>query len=104
MTIGCGYEPAFEGATPWQPPMPPFVRLGYKHEAPKICAAYTTRLPEVQEVARAHMHWEKGALQLFCGGEIPGETLLALIEILDSEVGRAERCAMTARVDGGSRE
>jgi hypothetical protein len=31
---------------------------------PSVCPGYTTRLPEVIEIARARLHWSKGALRI----------------------------------------
>lgn len=100
--IGCGYEPALASARPWTPPSSS--RLGYKHKLPVLCAGYTTRLPEVLEVARAHANWERGSLQAFCGTEPPSETLVALVEILDIELAQVKRWMMTPSKDGGGRD
>lgn len=100
--IGCGYEPAIPGATPWKPPAPPLVKLGYRHPLPTVCAGYTTRLPEVLEVARQHVHWKNHTLTEFCGGK-PTDLTLALLEVLDVELGALRHCVMTAKADGGLR-
>ena len=51
-----------------------------------MCAGYTCRLPEVLEIARARMHWEKGAIVSFCRGQEPSEQLLVGIELLEHAV------------------
>lgn len=100
--IGCGYEPAFAGAKPWQPPGG---KLGYKQRPlPVICAGYTTRLPEVVEVARAYTHWLHGSLQAFCGGEPPNENLVALLELYHHEVERSGAYWLTSKENGGGRD
>jgi hypothetical protein len=100
--IGCGYEKPLPGVIPWMPPVGS--ALGYKHSLPVICAGYTTRLPEVLEVARAHANWSKGSLQAFCGAEPPTETLVALVEIFDMELSQLKRWLTTPRKDGGGRD
>lgn len=99
--IGCGFEPAFAGATPWQPPI---TKLGYRHPRPTVCAGFTTRLPEVLEVARAHTHWSKGSLHALIGKDEPNEILVAGIEILNVELSHVELYALTPKKDGGGRE
>lgn len=102
---GCGYEPPAPPGMrvmPWQPPLS---RLGYRHRPlPTICAGYTTRLPEVQEAARARAWANRGQLDVFLGGERANENLLAHIDILDAEVGAMEAWAATPRDKGGGRE
>ena len=98
--IGCGYEPAVPQAKPWQPPQ---TRLGYRHRPlPTVCAGYSTRLPEVTEIARAHTHWSKGSLDAFCGE--PSEFLLLGIEILEGEMAQVQTYALADKKDGGGRE
>jgi len=101
---GCGYEPDAPPevrVTPWQPPLS---KLGYRHERPKICAGYTTRLPEVQEAARAHGWAERGELSVFIGGEKANENLLAYIDILDVEVKALKIWSLTPIEQGGGRD
>jgi hypothetical protein len=100
--IGCGFEPALAGAKPWMPPLSP--KVGYKHSLPVICAGYTTRLPEVLEVARAHASWTHGSLQAFCGSDVPTEVLVALVEVFDLELSAMKRWLSTPATDGGGRE
>src|SRR5690606_23183324 len=76
--FGCGYLP---------PPPDGKVRLTvWRHPgdtespAPTTCVGYTTKLPEVREAARAHLHWSKGAL--FAFDRKPHENLIAAIELL----------------------
>jgi hypothetical protein len=79
--MGCGYETAISGAEPWSPSNV-FV-LWPADDEPTVCPGYTTRLPEVLEAARARIHWQKGAIELACGGEPPSEQLVALVEQLE---------------------
>lgn len=58
--MGCGYAPP--------PPAPikaePSVACGYNGPDLTVCPGYSTSLPEVIEVAKAHAHWSKGALRV----------------------------------------
>jgi hypothetical protein len=98
--IGCGYERPAPGAVPWQPPVS---QLGYKHPRPTVCAAFSTKLPEVEETARAHLSWSHGSISAFTGGQPATESLVAHVEILDAEISRVQRWAMTPVKDGGGR-
>lgn len=69
-----------------------------KHDGEeKLCAGYVCRLPEVIEAARARMHWEKGALVSFCGGQQPSDHLLEAIEIFNHSVAELHHWQMTER-------
>jgi len=98
-TWGCAYEP---------PPSENVRRLvqipapsGCKVRAatdeepafPSVCPGYTTRLPEVIEIARAWFHHSKGAIAAFCNGQ-PRGALLGGIEILDSATNECQAWAM----------
>lgn len=100
--LACGYEKPLSGAAPWYPPFAE--KLGYQHKLPTACAGYLTRLPEVTEVARAHLHWTKGQLEAFCGKDEPSPLLLLGIEILEGEMSRVTTYALTDKKDGGGRE
>lgn len=85
-SLGCCYEPPAPKGIPvvaWS--HPGYRELPEERDEP-MCPVYTTKLPEVIEIARARTHWEKGALVSFCGGEQPSEHLLVGIEILDGAV------------------
>lgn len=80
--MGCGWLPPVEN--------PPDVwrhrgDLGSKHT---VCAGYATRLPEVLDVMRHRLHWEKGSLQLRLAGAEPAAPLLDGIEALHYAVER----------------
>ena len=105
-TWGCAYEP---------PPSESVRRLvqipapnGCKERAatdeepafPSVCPGYTTRLPEVIEIARARLHWSKGAITAFCQGQ-PRGALLAGIEILEGASNEAQLWAMENPVKKG---
>lgn len=78
-TLGCGYEPvAADELSRLVRIMEP---LGSDIK-PTTCPGFTTRLPEVIEIARARLHWSKGELTSFCSGQARG-ALLAGIEILE---------------------
>ena len=72
LSMGCGYEPRSDRASPWQPPDG---KVGYEGPTIEHCAGYTTSLPEVIEVARARFHWDKGALAHVLAGEPLSESL-----------------------------
>lgn len=80
---GCGYLP--KPGPELLPYVRPWSGLGYAGDAPTQCPGYTTNLPEVQEVARAHLHWSKGALVPWLQGKDASEALLSGIEILELE-------------------
>ncbi len=88
--VGCPYERPNPHARPWQPS-----NLDSMHSGEfTICPGYTTRLPEVIEVARARLHWSKGSLLTFCGGEQPSEMLNVCIEILEGSTNEASNWSM----------
>lgn len=60
---------------------------------PSVCPGYTTRLPEVIEIARARLHWSKGAITAFCNGQ-PRSALLVGIEILEGASNEAQQWAI----------
>jgi hypothetical protein len=99
--LGCGYLPAEGDVHAWAPPL---ASKGFKHALPVICAGYTTRLPEVNEIVRAHAWWAKGQLEVYCGKEPPSELLKLGIEILDGEIARQHVYAITDKKHGGGRE
>ena len=73
---GCAYEARVANAMPW-------AGCGYDGETPKTCPGYTTRLPQIIEIARARLHWSKGSLATFMrGAEVPDALELG-IEILE---------------------
>jgi hypothetical protein len=98
--FGCGYEPAVEGAHPWAPPL---AQKGFKHKLPVICAGFTTRLPEVEEIIRAHGWWSKSQLRELLGDEKPTRLLKLGIEILDGEIAAHHIYAVTDKKHGGGR-
>lgn len=53
-----------------------------------VCAGYTTQLPEVMDIVRHRLHWEKGALPIRLAGAEPPSTLLDGIEALHYAVER----------------
>lgn len=89
-SLACGYEPASKSL-----PIRPWDHEGRKsypgeldeRGVPRVqlCAGYVCNLPEVIEVARAHMHWSKGQIESYCGG-MPNEHMLTAIEVLEMSV------------------
>lgn len=89
--MGCGWETPVDRARAWQ-------HAGDTSAAPKVCPGYTTKLPEVVEIARARMHAKNGMARDFLGGPA-SENVLRGIEILEG----ADAEAMCWRPkDGGS--
>jgi hypothetical protein len=83
---------------PWQPPLG---RVGYQDEPPRVCAGYTTSLPEVFEVAQARVHWKHGAIEAFCGDDKPTEELLQAVLILEGAMNAVDMWRVTPARDGG---
>jgi hypothetical protein len=50
------------------------------------CVGYTTKLPEVVEVSRARLWWDKGQLREWCEGDDPTPALRLCIEELEAQV------------------
>lgn len=74
--MGCGWEPRVEGAVTWWPR-----DALAEDEPPDTCIGYLIRLPEVQEAARAMVHWERGTLsERFAGAEIT----TGLLDVLET--------------------
>lgn len=108
----CGYEPPAPRHVQVKPWWPPEADLGYDfgrptpdaplgERAPTICIGYTRTMPEVIEVARARLHWDKGQLGVYCDGEQPTEVLRNLIEVIDAEYHGLELYEMTPVEKGG---
>lgn len=75
--IRCGWESVSDSGRAWHP---------FKLGGPPltVCAGYTSQMPDVVDVARAFLHWEKGQLQL--RNPDPPPQLLDGIEILSMEI------------------
>lgn len=97
-SMGCGYEPRSDRASPWQPPGG---KAGYAGPTIEHCVGYTAALPEVVEVARARFHWDKGALALSLAGEPLSEGLQLGIEVLESASNCMQSWRMTPAIEGG---
>ena len=83
-SMGCGWEVA----PLVQIRVSPWTHAGYTDATPTTCAGYTTKLPEVIEINRARLHWSKGSIEQFCGGE-PSELIQRGIEILEGAANEA---------------
>jgi hypothetical protein len=64
------------------------------------CPGYVCNLPEVTEVALAHVHWSKGNAAALGINE---DTLDAIV-ILDSQHNRLQTWLVTDAKDGGGRQ
>jgi hypothetical protein len=103
--MGCGFlPPPPERLRPYVDAPAP---LGFRpSRGPKgerldnVCPGYTSQLPEVIEVARARLHWDKGHLVEFLGGP-PTEPMLLGIEILCGAVGELQMWLSTPKDQGG---
>lgn len=87
--MGCGYLPAVEGVEPAG--RPPGCDEKIKLTA---CIGYTTKLPEVIEVSRARLWWDKGLLRDWCDGEAPTPALRLCIEEMEGQSNAAMSYAM----------
>lgn len=75
-SIGCGYEPENENATPWTPE-------GWTGESPTVCVGYATKLPEVLETTEARFYLKHGSLGVLVGGEL-SDALRVSIRLLEN--------------------
>jgi hypothetical protein len=82
--MGCGFEPANPNIAtrPWS-------HQGYSDEPPTTCPGYTTKLPEVNEIARVRMHAKNGMARDYLGGQHASELILTGVEILEAADGEA---------------
>jgi hypothetical protein len=79
----CGFLPPPEDRL--RPYISAWGGLGYKGDAPTVCPGYSTSLHETIEIARGHIHWDKGSLTEFCGGQ-PTDGMIRGVEIIDAAV------------------
>ncbi len=103
--LGCGYTPPPSAlpVVPWEHPgrrPPSSERDDAGVVATPVCPGYLCKLPEVIEVARARIHWERGHLVQFCGSQ-PTEEMLGLIEVLEGAANEMQHWAMTPASKGG---
>lgn len=96
--LGCGYELP-DPRVPVQPWSPAGMSSKWDTEQ-TVCPGYTRSMPEVVEIVRAKIHWEKGALDHFCAGLAP-ERVLEGVEIAASAIGEVESWRITPSKDGG---
>jgi hypothetical protein len=76
--MGCGFEPMLEVSRPFAPRGVPCKVT--------VCPGYSTRLPEVIEVSRAYLHWDKGTMRERFAGAEPTPALLDGLELLQGSV------------------
>lgn len=83
--MGCGYLPGAvrTGAPP----------DGFEGEL-TTCVGYTTKLPEVIEVSRARLWFDKGQLREWCDGDAPTIALRFCIEELEAQANYCQAHAM----------
>lgn len=82
--MGCGYERSIN-PHPWTP-----VALNVTWSGKQTtCPGYTTKLPEVIEIARARLHWKDGGgLRDFC--DEPTEQLRYGVETLNGSTNECQ--------------
>jgi hypothetical protein len=68
----------------------------------EVCPGYLITLPQVQETARARVHWEKGLLKERYEGEELTGVLFDCIEILNGAVGDLEMQVSSEARSGNS--
>jgi hypothetical protein len=82
--MACGFMARSEGqVSAWQP-KDDFVDGNDDPVLLEICPGYTTELPDVVDVARAYLHWDKGQLGIATGDVDLPAALLDGIELLSS--------------------
>jgi hypothetical protein len=101
--MGCGYLPPPDESrrrhlSIWQGGTLP----NYKGPKTTVCPGYSTSLPEVIEVARAHRHWSKGNYQV--ADREPRDAMVGALEIFDGALAEFQAWAMTSETDGGGRK
>jgi hypothetical protein len=78
----CGFLPETEGAYPWHPQS--MIGTGITLTT---CPAYTVDLPEVMDIARGRVWFDKGCLETRLGPDMePSIALLDGIEVLEASV------------------
>lgn len=79
--MACAWEEPIADAQAWEPE-------GYTGPSPKTCPGYTTKLPEVIEVAEARFYLHHGSLSLLVGGELSDGLRdgIAILESAEAEV------------------
>ncbi len=66
-----------------------------------VCPGYTTTMPEVIDIARAHRHWSKGELTGYCHGYATTELMIG-VEIFDGAVNECQSWEIrNPKRDGG---
>ena len=86
-SMGCGYLPDAKATGLGKPD-------GYKGPEPTVCMGYTVKLPEVAEVSRARLWFDKAQLSLWCRGDEPTEPLMTCVEELVIQISAVEAHAM----------
>ncbi len=98
-SFGCAYEAPAPSTIAVHPP----TGCGYTGERPTVCPGYTTSLPEVQEIAIAHLHWTKGELQNYCRGYSP-DAITRGVTMIAGAWADVDNWRMTPVSQGGGRE
>jgi hypothetical protein len=101
--LGCGYLP------PPSESRRRYLRIwdggslpNYKGPKTTVCPGYSTSLPEVIEVARAHRHWSKGNYQV--ADREPADPFVSSLEIFDASVNAFQAWLATPSDKGGGSE
>ena len=90
----CGYAPPLTDSR--APFADAWHGLGYSGPKPTVCPGYSTSLPETIEIARARLHWSKGSLREFCGGQSTDALMLG-IEICEGAINECQSWSMANR-------
>jgi hypothetical protein len=89
--LGCGYEPALDGARPWAPE-------SWRERGLSLstCPGYTTALPAVEEVTLAYPHWKAGYLTEALGAP-PTDAALRCLTYLEAGINEFQSDAIRSK-------
>jgi hypothetical protein len=93
--LGCGYEPALDGARPWAPES-----WRERGLSLAVCPGYTTALPIVQEIVEVHAQWKAGYLTESLDGEPPTDVTLKCLTYLEAGINEFQADSMRAASKG----
>ena len=85
--MSCGYEAPIEGSPRWK-------HEGYRGGAPSTCVGYLCGLPDVVQISRRRLHWERGN-----AADVQDERERVLIEELVIQSNQAEGWSIRKRAE-----